>query len=386
MIKDNEIQSVDLFVTEECNMNCDYCFHKQSPLKLDLETGKKILDKLKEMSPDNMKLNFFGGEPLLYPKLVLGLMHYSNEIWGKDNVGFHVVTNGTYFDEEVFKEFLNQKMKIQFSIDGDETTQMEHRKGNFKLVTENIKKTVAMFPKDMLNVRMTITPKTVGRLSINVPFIREELGITQIMHHATMEDNWDNEILEVYEKQLQQLYHYRRFLKKNGRDVFINFIDKPLQVLNDEASSTDDFCQAGKTYLAILPNGETYPCHRAASNRIFKLGDLLNDKPIIRGMFLEIDKVRTGCDHCPAVRTCHSCPITHYLVNGDLLKPLHDNGYCKVCFIENEQAKRYLSTELSDRFERKLDTMGRVIVDMVQDQDVMIQKLNKLLEERNVLK
>ena len=381
MIKDNEIRSVDLFVTEECNMNCDYCFHKQSPLKLDLETGKKILDKLKIMSPDNMKLNFFGGEPLLYAQLVLDLMHYSNEIWGKDNVGFNIATNGTYFDEEVFKEFLNQKMRVQFSIDGDETTQMEHRKGNFKLVTENIKKTVAMFPQDMLNVRMTITPKTVGRLSINVPFIREELGITNIMHHATMEDNWDNEILEVYEKQLNHLYHYRRFLKKNGRDIFINFIDKPLQIMNDESPSSNEFCQAGKTYVAILPNGEVYPCHRAASNRIFKLGDLLNDKPIICGMFLGIDKTRTGCDNCHAAMTCHSCPITHYLVNGDMMEPLRNNGYCNVCLIENEQARNFLSTELSDRFEKKMDAMGRVIADMAQDQDIMMRKVNKLLEE-----
>ena len=380
MIKPNEIRSVDLMITEECNMNCSYCFHKQSPLKLDLPNSKKILDKLKEMSPDNMKLNFFGGEPLLYPQLILEIMDYAKKLWGENNVGFHVVTNGTYFDEKVFTKFRDNKMKIQFSIDGDEKTQMEHRGGNFKLVTENIKKTVAMFPQDWLNVRMTITPKTVGRLSINVPFIREELGITQIMHHATMEDTWDDEILKIYEHQLKQLYHYRRFLKKKSYPIFINFIDKPLLTLNDEATTTIDFCQAGKTYLAILPNGEVYPCHRAASNRLFKLGSLFNDKPIIRGLFLEINKTRAGCDKCPAVKTCHSCPITHYLVNGDLMKPLKDNGYCKICFIENEQARKYLSTELADRYERKIDKVGKVVADMAEAQEEILEKLRKMEE------
>ena len=375
MIQPNEIRSVDLFITEECNMNCEYCFHKQSPLKLDLETAKQILDKLKEMSPSDMKLNFFGGEPLLYPNLVVEIMKYAETLWDKDKLGFHVVTNGTYFDEEIFSFFKSRKMKIQFSIDGDETTQMEHRKGNFKLTTENIKKTVAMFPQDWLNVRMTITPRTVGRLSINVPFIREKLGIVNIMHHATMEDTWSNETLEVYENQLNQLYHYRRFLKKQGSPVFINFIDKPLLTLNDETVNTTDFCQAGKTYLAILPNGEVYPCHRAASNRIFKLGSLLNEKPIIRGLFLEIDKERTGCSNCPAVRTCHSCPITHYLVNGDLMKPLQDNGYCKLCFIEADQAKRYLTTELADRYELKLNAVAKVVADMAEVQEAILKKL-----------
>jgi len=382
-LKPNEIRTIDLFVTEECNLQCDYCFHNPSASTLTVEQGKKILDEWKKLSPNNFEISFFGGEPLLYPETVLALMDYSrNVLWkdsnGKVNVGFHITTNGTYFDEAMFKKYLALGASIQLSIDGDEKTQREHRGGDPQLIYDNALKIRALFPDDKLSCRMTFTPNTVGRLSVNVTFIRETLGITRIMFHATMEDTWSKEDLDKYNAQLNNLYHYRRYLKKSYSPIDIMFIDKPLKIVNDEQPGEKDFCQAGKTYLAILPNGDVYPCHRAASKRIFKLGNMFEKRPFIRGMFLEINKDRTGCSDCQAVQTCHSCPITHYVVNGDLMHPLRKSGYCGICEIEAQQAYTFLPTELSDKFERKIDRMGVVIADMAE------QLLEK--EKKNVSK
>ena len=64
----NEIRSIDLFITERCNMDCEYCFHPKSDSVMSLEEGKKILDRMKEISPDGLQITFFGGEPLLFPQ------------------------------------------------------------------------------------------------------------------------------------------------------------------------------------------------------------------------------------------------------------------------------------------------------------------------------
>ncbi len=380
MVNKNDIKNIDLMITEQCNMNCTYCFSPRRDSVLTIEQGKKVLDRMKDISPDALNITFFGGEPLLYPKTVLELAQYSrNHLWKdkdkKHTCTFHVVTNGTYFDEEMFKLYKSLGFSIQVSMDGDKITTEEHRGvQNFDLIVNNVKQMLKIFPN--LGCRMTYTPKTVGRLSINVQFLHE-LGINKIMHQATIEDNWCEDDIAQYSYQLHNLYHYRRHVHKQGKKLNILFIDKTLKIINDEVSPELDFCQAGKSYISILPNGDVHPCHRAASNRIFKLGNIFNEKrPFIRGVFLNLDKEYVGCSqHCGCYRTCHSCLITHYLVNKDLTKPC--KKYCKIPKLEYELARSFLPAELADRRERKLNKMANVIADIAEQNEELISLLKE---------
>jgi uncharacterized protein len=380
LAESKEIKSVDLFITERCNLACTYCFHQQSPATLTSMMGKAIIDKLHEINDKEMLITFFGGEPLLYPELVLELALYARTLWAprklqdgslEQTVRFNISTNGTYFNEEMFRKYRDLGFRMQISIDGDqETTEMNRRGIDFIRVVENIKNILEIFPD--AGVRMTFTPDTVGRLAINIMYLHQ-LGFNKIMHHAVMEANWTPESVEQYSYQLKQVYHYRRYVKKNGSKLDINFIDSPLRVLNDEKATDSNYCEAGKTYLGILPNGDVYPCHRAASAKKFKLGNILDDSmPIIRGMFLSLDKVSTGCSaKCPAARTCHTCVFTHYIVNNSLAKPI--DKYCRICHVEHSMAETYLQTELNDKHERKLELIGNVLADL-SEQYIEVQE------------
>jgi uncharacterized protein len=358
---------------------------------MSFEQGQNILDKMKELSPNNLAITFFGGEPLLYPDIILALAKYARILWpnnsadakenpNAENVTFHIVTNGTYFDEEMFKKFKELHFSIQISIDGDYLTTMEHRKGDFDLVVNNAKKIVALFPD--MSCRMTMTPNIVGRLAINVKFIREEIGIYKIMHHAVMEADWSDEAIARYTYQLQNLYHYRRYLQKRGKSIQIHFVDRPLAILNDEASPEDNFCEAGKSYICIMPNGDIYPCHRAASNDIFKLGNIHKEKvPFIRGLFLQINKEFAGCTAtCFAAKTCHSCPITHYLLNNSLTKPIAK--YCRICQIEYTKASEYLHIEISDRRDALITAQSKVILDIANQNEEILKRLGNLTNDK----
>ena len=375
----NEIRSVDLFITEKCNMKCDYCFHPKTGAVLSVEQGKKILDRLKQLSPESMQITFFGGEPLLYPQTVLELAEYARTLWPPDDKGRHtstfsISTNGTYFDEDVFKRFAELGMAIQVSCDGDEITHTEYRHGDYNLIVENMKKILKIKPD--MSVRMTFTPKTVGRLSINIKYLHQEIGVAKIMHHAVIEDDWTDDAVEQYAYQLGQVYHYRRYCKRQDIPLHIAFIDKPLKIVNDELPPEKEFCQAGKSYIAVLDNGDVYPCHRAASARIFKLGNIFNEVPFIRGIFLNIDKEYTGCaKHCKHAKTCHSCVITHYKVNQELTVPV--TKYCKICAVESDQALGFLPVELADRRERMLFKIGQVLVDVAKQGEGILQTLKK---------
>ncbi len=375
-LKENEIKSIDLFITEQCNMKCDYCFHTQSDAVLSVEQGRKILERMKALSPGNLQITFFGGEPLLYPQTILELAEYARTLWPADKEGRHtstfsISTNGTFFGEEIFKRFAELGMAIQISCDGDKITQEEYRHGDYSLIIENMKKILKLKPD--MSVRMTFTPKTVGRLAINIQYLHE-LGIAKITHHAVMEEDWTDEAVQQYQYQLTQVYHYRRYCKRQDILLEIAFIDKPLKVLNDEIPAEKEYCQAGKSYIAILDNGDVYPCHRAASARLFKLGNIFNEIPFMRGIFLNIDKEYTGCwKNCRHSRTCHSCIITHFKVNQELTKPLAK--YCKLCAVESNQTLGYLPVELADRRERMLCKIGNVLVDVARQNEEILTKL-----------
>jgi len=77
----NEIRSIDLFVTERCNMDCEYVFILKATACFRLSRGKRFLDRMKVISPDGLQVTFFGGEPLLFPQTVLDLARYARELW-----------------------------------------------------------------------------------------------------------------------------------------------------------------------------------------------------------------------------------------------------------------------------------------------------------------
>jgi len=368
-----KIYSIDLFITEECNLKCKYCFHRKGKevsgapnQTFTVEDGRRVLDRVYKLNPDSMTVNFFGGEPLLYPDMLLDLMRYTKELW-KDKGKLVISTNGTVFNKELFAELKSMDVGIQVSFDGDEDTQNSNR-GEFDLVASNIKNMLEFGA--VITVRMTFTPDNVGSLSKNVQFIHD-LGVEKIVHHAVMEADWTEEAIREYNVQLLNLLHYRRYCQNKKMPLTIGFIDKCLLILNDELPIEKDFCAAGKSFIAILPNGDVYPCHRAASKRIFKLGNIFNeDRPFIRGIFLDIDKISQGCQkNCRAAKICHTCIMVQFEVMGDLQKPLLQNHYCDIPCLEYDLCKQYLPTEISDKQGRMLTSLAQVVSDIMERLD-----------------
>ncbi len=375
------IKAIDLMITNACNLKCSYCYHHQNPDTMTLDSGKKVLDRLKELYPNFMRITFFGGEPMLFPETVLGLAKYANELW-KNVPSTHatesrytICTNGTYFDTEFFKEWAILHGSVQVSIDGDQIGMKNRTTDKEQLfkIYDNVANMHQYILDTYLSCRLTFTPENVNRLATNIRFIVEMLKIKSITHHAVMEADWDETALNLYRGQLSLLYQYRRFLKKHNESCKLTFIDKTLSIIDGNSPMDTNYCGAGKEYVAIQPNGDVYPCHRAASQGIFKLGNIFDEVPIIRGIFSEIDKVKTGCmSSCPAARTCHSCPITHFKVNNDLYKPIEK--YCHICRMEDYVAEKYIPTEVGDAQSVLMGAMAKVVADLSEQVQDIIKK------------
>lgn len=119
------------YLTEECNMNCEYCYEKESRENKDkLKTSTReeiddfITDMIERESGSNSTVRLFGGEPLLYPALML---YFTEQLLKrKPNTGLNILTNGTSLLNDSIFEFVKRvyditrgRMSMTFEISWD---------------------------------------------------------------------------------------------------------------------------------------------------------------------------------------------------------------------------------------------------------------------------
>ena len=127
-------ESVCCYVTNACNVACDYCFRLDSENKyMNIETFKKVLNKLKEIGCKRLAIT--GGEPTLHPNIkeMINLAYDS---------GFYVdlLTNGILVDLD---DPIYQKISIIcLSLDGVTDIGNQHRE---KVQTESTKKIIEQY-------------------------------------------------------------------------------------------------------------------------------------------------------------------------------------------------------------------------------------------------
>ncbi len=137
-------KEVVIEVTDNCNLNCEFCFNKysynldkrQERKNLPLNVIKNIILQTKEMNVNFIR--FTGGEPLLHPDFI-EMVNFAKK------VGFHVWlnTNGTLIDQKM-GEFIKKNIdNVLISFHGNSTPELEGVKvlrGGIVLTNENIKK------------------------------------------------------------------------------------------------------------------------------------------------------------------------------------------------------------------------------------------------------
>ncbi len=128
-----------LELTQNCNLRCKYCFYNPEVYPTRDHTNKsmppeiltKAIDyyqglKSSPTARNQFNISFYGGEPSLEPGLVYQAVKESREKMKDCHVGYYLTTNGTFYRNDEFIDFLvRNNFIIQFSIDG---VQEEHDK------------------------------------------------------------------------------------------------------------------------------------------------------------------------------------------------------------------------------------------------------------------
>ena len=339
------ISAVSLYLTEACNLRCRYCFLSKQPRRLPVEVGRNVVDFMLAAPPKvkRVSIYFFGGEPLLEFGMLKELSLYGRERakeLGKD-LRLGVTTNGTLLTDEVIDFLFEQKISINFSVDGKPETQDANRKtadgkGSFALLDSALAEVVKRNPSQ--GVRMTYDTSSVGSLYEDHEYLWGR-GIKSTSPIAAFEDDWTEEQLGVAREQYQLMAQAVLERMRKGDLRKVGFLAKYAQRLARNGKRMKQPCGICNGYIGVSVDGTVYPCQRFAACDGYPLGTLSEVTDLeARRLLLTFDSSRLpGCSACSARMVCAGgCPAVNYVCNGDIYQPW--DTQCAIIRMELEAA------------------------------------------------
>jgi uncharacterized protein len=337
------LHSIDLDVTEACNLACIYCFKwRKQAVHMDLATAKDAVDWLLAACGNfrgELKVNFMGGEPLLRFDLIQKIVPYGKcraRQLGK-SLHFGCTTNCTHLTDEMMSFWRRFGMGFHCSIDGIPEVQNVNRPflgggASSEAVEENVPRILAYRPEVM--ARATISPKSVRFLFEGAKYFAK-LGFRVMTFKAAVNCDWEPEDLEALRSQYDKLGEFYIDAQVAGKPLDIEEFTKGLKAMHSAETTSRFPCGAGRGVTLVDPRGGLWPCHRfgphqcAGGFRFARLGEPFNDR--LRAVFLDynaLEDAKTDCANCLAALTCRNwC----YAECVDSTRTLYDPGkvYCE---------------------------------------------------------
>jgi len=335
-----DITAMALLVTERCNLACVYCYglngnhRKQSVMKLN--TAIKAVDWLIQKSGDrkNLRLTFFGGEPLLQFEMIREIAGYTKKaISGHDKqITFEMTTNATLMSTEVIQFLKEYKIKPLISFDGPEEIQNKQRpfingRGSYKIARPLIRELLQEIPG--ISCRATWLPGNDPQVILDG---LNELGFSNIYllpatlvyeDSAGTPDGFLEPLIKIEEKRCREL----KAAVRSRNDAEIKEIGKTSLILRLAEMKIKKIkkerpCGAGRELVAVSSKGDLYPCHRFAGMEEFRLGNVLTGECANTFNFWKsVDEI-PSCKACPARYTCAGgCYHDNLVSTGDYKTP-----------------------------------------------------------------
>lgn len=316
--------------TMNCNFDCPYCFEKHRPGKMSIEVQNAILNFVKKSirinGIKNLKITWFGGEPLLAVDVIESLSRSLIEITNQAKVNYNaeIVTNGYLLTQEIVDKLFEAKIfRYQITLDGLEKA---HNK-----------------TRHLINNGPTFN-KIIENLT-NIKF----KGIINIRHNLYIDNIEEVKSLKEYVKDLAQksknnIQYYTAFTNSNDyaleRKDSVNFlkledfycyeIDRKIQ---DFHSYKENYCGAQTlNFIVIDELGNLYNCWEDAGRIEYSFGKI--EKWDINNSIITADNpqilfnyINTGgplkdkeCLECVWLPICHGgCPHRRLFYNRECI-------------------------------------------------------------------
>lgn len=309
-LKNRGYYSMEVTVTDECNLRCSYCFEGDECLKTTtLECVDEIFDAIDKMLGDpwfmytftGIHMGFWGGEPTLRPDI---LKRFADKYCENEFISFHIYTNGVIING-IMDAFDSHKDKIgiQVSYDGKKINDIKRLTKFNTPSTEVVRKNIYKLVESGYNV----TLKSTGTYDVieymvdcwdDIKTINDDLG-EKIKYSITLDyvNPVGINIKDVRKSFIALAKRELVFYKEKGYHLFSWF------------ESTEPLtCGFFKSGMAINTTGDLMYCHGCGyspniDNLIF--GNIRDED------FL--DKIKYNNTHFnkPQIKECDDCYATN---------------------------------------------------------------------------
>jgi len=342
LILGDEVKSICLHLSHDCNLRCKYCFAGQGAyhgerMNMPIEVAKAAVDFLIEKSGNRhtLEIDFFGGEPLMNMQVMKDTVNYIEEQCKIHNKKFKLTTttNGILLSKEI-SDYLNEKMdNVVMSVDGrksvhDNARPTPNGKGSFDLIIDKFKYFRSIRGNKDYFIRGTFTHDNLD-FSKDVLYINE-LGFDQISMEPVVLP--ESNPMAITEKDLPGLLaEYETLVseyisRRKDKSSWFSFFHFLVELENGPCYKKRLVgCGAGGEYLAVTPDGNIYPCHQFAGEKDYLIGNVFDKKlnEDIRNIFKNSNLMtKSACKNCWARYHCSGgCNANAIHYNGDINKP-----------------------------------------------------------------
>lgn len=315
--------NVCLWMTNQCNLKCRYCYEKsKSDIAMSSPMVEKIVTFILGMHRQDEKakigVQFHGGEPLLNYKN----MRYAVELLGKkvdeNSLFFSLTTNGTLITDDIARFLFDNRFEVSISLDGlkeshDYNRIFKDASGSFISTLRGLETLNKYFSN--IRVRMTVTPETVGSLYENIIFLLSQ--DTHPIWCLDLTHTWTEQELEVYK---EQLILVRQLLQNDERYNNVFFPRRH-----------NKMCDGGLDSYHISPTGYIYPCAYCVDNPKYLIGDIANgvDQSAVERIHIMPPTHNMKCKECSKADRCivTKCTLVNEVMTGN---PYENNNICNI--------------------------------------------------------
>jgi len=372
-------QELTFAVTEECNLNCTYCYlpRKNSGEKMSFDVARKAVDYFlsnpEHFSAPRLHLDFIGGEPLLAMDVVDAVVDYFKfEAYRLDHRWFSnykvlLTTNGTLYHSEKAQRFVNKNKNClapSISLDGVEAKHNNARKyyngkGSYNDVLKNSKLMLEQFPYSTIKATFGQGDIKYYKDSI-IHFIELGYPLRSIFANVIYEDFDGQGDDLVFERQLVELADYLIDNDLCSSDDYISIFSEHIGTPYTVEHLSKHWCNAGHGVI-VATDGSFYPCIRFLEMAFDQNGLARKIGDVDNGM--DFDKLRPfrvltlkncsppECLECPVASGCGMCS-GHALAESDLDTIFHRPVHICKMHKARVRGNRYFWEKL-DRKERK---------------------------------
>jgi uncharacterized protein len=323
---DPSILSVTILTTYACNLGCTYCFQEafHSPSSMSRETSRKVIrwisGKLRIISPLEIELVFYGGEPLLNPEAIRIISREMSEITNPMGIQLNIsiITNGVLLNSQLVDFLLPLGLKeIKVTLDGDREAhdaKRPHRngEGTFDIILRNLSQLKGKVPISVGGNFDDSNKESIPSL-LDLLVERGFNGNLKRVGFKPIFSSLDNGRFP------QNLLNPCTFSDINIEDLLWLRKETQRRGLPCHEGIALGPCEAAREHAyTIDPFGKIYKCPGSAGMDKFAIGNINEDELNYRNtQFMTFDPCEI-CRGCPYVPICGGgCRMSAHIKKGD---------------------------------------------------------------------